>query len=97
MRIRNFPLPENAPKYPYIWHFTVFRRDLFVEFVKVVRSMSPLLHFFVLFVFQGEGNSNENFFLRIVKLVLNIIAVLVLAGVISVVIKVFNYYHNNDF
>ena len=50
-----------------------------------------------MFVFQGEGNSNENFFLRIVKLVLNIIAVLVLAGVISVVIKVFNYYHNNDF
>ena len=52
---------------------------------------------FCFVLFQGEGNSNENFFLRLVKLVLNIIAVLVLAGVISVVIKVFNYYHNNDF
>ncbi|XP_078373794.1 protein C-mannosyl-transferase DPY19L3-like isoform X1 [Oculina patagonica] len=42
----------------------------------------------VLMTFHGEGNSNENFFVRVFKLVLNIIAVLLLAGGISFLIKV---------
>ena len=41
-----------------------------------------------LVVFQGEGNANDNPFLRVFKLVLNTIAVLLLAGVISFLVKV---------
>lgn len=48
--------------------------------------------FFVLVVFQSEGSSNENFLLRILKLVLNVTAVLALAGGISFLIKVPKFY-----
>ena len=39
-------------------------------------------------MFQGEEKTNSNFFVRVFKLVLNVIAVLLLAGGISFFIKV---------
>lgn len=44
--------------------------------------------FVSLVVFQGEGNTNDSFLVRVFKLVLNVIAVLLLAGGISFLIKV---------
>ena len=42
-----------------------------------------MLNIFPVLVFQGEGVSSDNFFSRVFKLVLNVIAVLLLAGGIS--------------
>ena len=39
-------------------------------------------------MFQGEGKTNDSFLVRVFKLVLNVIAVLLLAGGISILIKV---------
>lgn len=43
---------------------------------------------FTAVLFQGEGQSNDNFLVRVLKLILNTIAVLLLAGGISFLIKV---------
>lgn len=43
---------------------------------------------FTAVLFQGEGQSNDNFLVRVLKLIFNIIAVLLLAGGISFLIKV---------
>lgn len=47
-----------------------------------------MLNIIPLLGFQDEGVSRGNFFARVFKLVLNVIAVLLLAGGISLVIKV---------
>ena len=56
--------------------------------INLVINLDILFFDRLLVVFQGEGNLTDNPLLRVFKLVLNTIAVLLLAGVISFLVKV---------
>ena len=91
--LNSSPLPSPHPQYyrPLFSHRQFTVSSVWIQnssHIKLVINLDILFLTDSLVVFQGEGNSNDNPFLRVFKLVLNTIAVLLLAGVISFLVKV---------
>ena len=91
--LNSSPLPSPHPQYyrPLFSHRQFTVSSVWIQnssHIKLVINLDILFLTDSLVVFQGEGNSNDNPLLRVFKLVLNTVAVLLLAGVISFLVKV---------